>query len=362
MPTEHTDLADYGFTENRYPSLDIPDGLTPGRVTAAHRGLFTAVCPLGELSVRLRGSFMHGAESAEDYPAVGDFVLLRADPGGQSLVERVLPRFSKFSRPDYSGHAAGYVKTILEQVVAANFDWVFIMTSLNNDYSAERVERYLAAAWQSGAQPAVLLTKSDLRPDSERYIHKIEGHSPGTPVFAVSAFTGEGLGGVRALLSPGVTAIFLGMSGVGKSTLVNALAGQELMDTREIREDDGRGRHTTTHRELIRLPSGALVIDTPGMRELSLWDADDGLDAAFSDVTRYMEGCRFSDCKHESEPGCAFQQALCEGLVTQERYEGYLKLRREAGFTNDKAAYAQKKREVNKNIAKFTKSRGKSTW
>jgi ribosome biogenesis GTPase len=213
-------------------------------------------------------------------------------------------------------------------VLAANVDIVFIVTSLNDDLNLRRLERYLILARESGAQPVVLLTKSDLSEDVPAAVSAVESIAFDVPVHPLSSLTGEGLDDVRAHLRPGVTAALLGSSGVGKSTLVNTLAGEELLATREIR-DDGMGRHTTTRRELVQLPGGALVIDTPGMRELQLWVADEGLEEAFEDVTSLFDLCRFSDCSHDSEPGCAVKAALEDGSLAPERWESYLKLEAE---------------------------------
>lgn len=274
------DIKTYGYSG----SEDFEDGLIPGRVTELRRELHKVVCKYGEVSAVLTGTFYHNATTRDEFPSVGDYVLLRYNESGSCGIIRLLPRHSKFSRTDYSGHVAGYVKTILEQVVAANFDYVFIMSSLNWDFNLNRVMRYLTAAYQSGGQPVIILTKADLTEIYDMQLSEIQRIAPGVPVHAVSSHTGHGLDEVREYLSPGKTAVFLGMSGVGKSSLLNALAGDTLMEVRDIRESDSRGRHTTTHRQLFILSSGALVIDTPGMRELGLWDAGDGISTSFSDV------------------------------------------------------------------------------
>lgn len=200
--------------------------------------------------------------------------------------------------------------------MAANFDTVFILQSLNHDFNERRLERYVTLAWQSGAVPAVVLTKADLTQDSAEARRRAERLAAGVGVFAVSAKTGEGLAALDGYLRPGKTVVFLGSSGVGKSSLLNALAGEELMETGGIREDDSRGRHTTTHRQLFRLDSGAMVIDTPGMRELGMWDVSEGLSEAFTDVQALLGRCRFSDCRHQQEPGCAVREALETGVLS----------------------------------------------
>lgn len=327
------------------------DDLIPGRVTQTRRERYTVITERGEVEANLKGSYYHNALKREDFPCVGDFVLLRHNESGASQIAGLLPRRSKFSRADFSGHAAGYVKTILEQVVAANFDYVFILSSLNADFNTNRIARYLTQAYESGGQPVVLLTKADLTPDFKEPLSAAMRVAPGAPVLAVSAKTGFGLDGLAEYLRPGKTIVFLGMSGVGKSSLLNALMRREVMAVKSIREDDSRGRHTTTHRQLFMLPSGAMVIDTPGMRELGLFDADYGISAGFGDIEELISRCRFSDCRHRTEPGCAILAALDDGTLAGERWENYLAQRRENRFVDDKAGYLRDKNARHKAIA-----------
>jgi ribosome biogenesis GTPase len=327
------DLRDFGYSGSTEAQ---PDGLIPARVTEVRRGRYGVVCERGEARAVIKGSFLHGASERADLPAVGDFVLIQFNECGDSAIARLLPRKTKFSRTDFSGHAVGYVKTILEQVVAANFDYVFILTSLNQDFNVNRVLRYLAQARESGAVPVVVLTKADLCGDPELHMRAVRAAAD-VPLHAVSAKTGTGLPALREYLAPRKTAVFLGMSGVGKSSLLNVLAGEALMDVSEIREDDARGRHTTTHRQLFRLPCGALVIDTPGMRELGLWDAESGIADAYRDVEELIARCRFSDCRHETEPGCAVKVALSDGTLAPARWESYRAQAREAAFVRRKS-------------------------
>jgi ribosome biogenesis GTPase / thiamine phosphate phosphatase len=311
---------DEGFAEQFAPYA--AQGFEPGRVSIQHRGAYDVLTERGEIRCDIRGRLFDEADSPADLPAVGDWVALSVHPGEQTgTVEGLLPRRSRFSRKT-AWQASE------EQVIAANVDVVFLTSSLNEDLNLRRLERYLILARESGAQPVVVLTKADLHPDPDAAVRQIEELADDVPVIAISSRSGIGLEAVRNYLEPGVTAALLGSSGVGKSTLVNTLVGEEILETKEIR-DDGKGRHTTSHRELVRLPGGALIIDTPGMRELQLWVADEGLEETFSDVTSLFAHCRFADCAHDQEPGCAVKAALADGTLAPERWESYLKLEAE---------------------------------
>jgi ribosome biogenesis GTPase / thiamine phosphate phosphatase len=351
-------LKTYGYIETETP----PGGMIPGRVTELRREQYTVVTEWGEVTARLRGKFYYDNEERTDFPCVGDFVLLEKNENGVSRILKLLPRRSKFSRADLSGHAEGYAKTVLEQVVAANFDFVFILSSLNNDFKVGRVLRYLTQTGQSGAKPVVILTKADLVADAETPMAEVLAAAPEVPVHAVSSVTGQGLPALEQYLQPGKTVVFLGMSGVGKSSLLNTLMEREVMEVKAIREDDSRGRHTTTHRQLFLLPGGAMVIDTPGMRELGLFDVDEGIATTFPDVEALFRRCRFADCKHKSEPGCAVQASLRDGSLAQERWESYLNQQRENRYLNSKAAYLANKRTWSKSIAKWNKEREKEEY
>ena len=246
-----------------------------------------------------------------------------------------------------------------DQAVAANFDYVFIMQSLNLDFNPKRLERYLTLAWQSGATPVILLTKADMVEDYWDYLSQVERVAMGVNTHVVSAHTGYGLNRLNAYLQPGKTVVFLGSSGVGKSSLVNALAGEPVMVVKAIREDDSKGRHTTTHRQLIRLKSGVMIIDTPGMRELGMWDVSEGLADAFEDVEKHLGRCRFSDCKHEKEPGCAIRAAISAGELEPARWESYRKLKEEAV---DREEMMRRKQAWSKGVAKFSRQRNKEIW
>ncbi len=344
-------LVDYGFTPTMNLSNDfLQDNYIPARVIAVHKERYALVCEHGDCFGRLKSS-NYFAGGSEEFPTTGDFMLVKYNLSGDSHIIKTLPRKSKFARSNFSGHAAGYVKTILEQVVAANFDFVFILSSLNRDFNVNRIMRYLTQAWQSGAQPVVILTKADLYPDHKVLMDDIQKAAPNVPVHAVSSHTGFGLEALDEYLQPGNTVVFLGMSGVGKSSLLNSLMQREVMAVKAIREDDSRGRHTTTHRQLFMLPSGAMVIDTPGMRELGLFDAEEGISAGFSDVEKLFLKCRFNNCRHQTEPGCAVLAALADGSLPREHWERYLSQKRENKFVDDKSGYLVDKRVWHKSIA-----------
>ncbi|TVX93297.1 ribosome small subunit-dependent GTPase A [Paenibacillus agilis] len=347
------DLKQYGYIE----AEATPIGFIAGRITELQRNQYTVITEQGEVTAVLKGAFYHTVETREEFPCVGDFVLLQYNENGTSRIAKLLPRRSKFSRADYSGHAAAYAKTILEQVVATNFDYVFIVSSLNWDFKVSRIMRYLTQTRQSGGQPIIILTKADLAPDFSTPLAEVRKTVPDVPVHVVSSHTGLGLDGLSEYLQPGKTVVFLGMSGVGKSSLLNALMNQEVMTVKAIREDDSRGRHTTTHRQLFMLPSGAMVIDTPGMRELGLFGADDGISAGFNDVEQLFTQCRFNDCRHQTEPGCAVLAALTDGSLAPEHWERYLVQKRENKFVDDKTRYLIDKQAQQKSIAMQHKSR-----
>jgi ribosome biogenesis GTPase len=289
-------------------------GLVPARVAVQHRGAYDLIHEDGEQ----RASAANRLVREEGLPAVGDWIGLDLST---NLIEALLPRRTSISRKEVW-------QATREQVLAANIDVAFLVQALPLDFNLRRLERYLAMAWESGAQPVVMLTKIDLVDDAQPYLDDVDSVTLGScPVLAVSAKTGEGLDALPAWFEPNKTAVLLGSSGVGKSTIVNALVGEELLATQEVRADDQMGRHTTTRRELILLPTGGVVLDTPGIRELQLWDAD--LEQTFGDVEEIARRCRFSDCNHDREPGCAIREALYDGSLSRERWDSYTKLQRE---------------------------------
>ncbi|MBX3486190.1 ribosome small subunit-dependent GTPase A [Phenylobacterium sp.] len=320
-------LKSYGWSDALQDDFTpyAADGLVPGRIVIQQRGGYRVVTGDGEIDARASGTLLKVLRD-DERPAAGDWVALEARPGETlALVHAVLPRRTAFIRKA-SGTRGG------AQVVAANVDVAFLVASLNADLNLRRLERYLATAYESGAEPVVVLTKADLAEDVAGPVAEVEAIAFGAPVLAISSKTGAGLDAIAARLPPGRTAVLLGSSGAGKSTLVNALFGAARMATREIREDDARGRHTTTHRELVLLPSGGLILDTPGMRELGLWNADEGVATAFDDVEALAGRCRFSDCRHQGEPGCAVRAAIEAGALAPERLAAYGKLQAELAY------------------------------
>ena len=316
------------------------EGLIPARVAVQERGAVVLFTTAGTLH-------------ASGHAVAGDWVAAESLPGEErAIVRAVLPRRSRFARKE--------PWLTEEQVVAANIDTVFLVTDCGRDFKPRRLERYLTAAWDSGADPVIVLTKSDRAGDVHETVAEAESIALGVPVHAVSSVTGAGLGELDPYLLLGRTVALLGSSGVGKSTLVNRLLGEELLATAEIRAD-GRGRHTTTHRELVRLPGGALLLDTPGMRELQLWADESALDETFADVSELARTCHFSDCAHGGEPGCAVRAALGDGSLPQIRWESYSKLQRELRALALKQD-ARLRSEARKERRRFARSRRRTKW
>jgi len=319
-----------------------------GRILSQEKGVYRVICEEGDFSAEVSGKFRYHATTASDYPAVGDFVMLdTGEYDGRAIIHHVLPRKSSFVRK-----AAGESRQ--DQVVAANIDTVFLCMSLNQDFNLRRLERYLSIGWDSGAFPVVVLTKSDLCEDITHALSQVESIALGVDVVVTTALEESGISQVRPYITEGKTVAFIGSSGVGKSTLINRLLGEEKLLTNGLRNDD-KGRHTTTHRELFLLSNGGMVIDTPGMRELGMWDSGDGIDRTFSDIETLANSCRFHDCTHTSEPGCAVRAAIKNGTLSEERYHSYEKLNAENEYTVDSASYLAKKERKFKEIAKANK-------
>lgn len=318
-------------------------GTATGRVVAHFRGRYVVRIDALDRDATLGGRLLHQATSAIELPAVGDLVAISGGPGdaGIARIDGVLPRTSAFVRK-----AAGNATE--PQVLAANVDLAIIASALPHDLSVRRIERYLTLAWESGATPLVVLTKCDLAEDVEMAVAEVQRAAVGVDVIALSTVDGRGLPELAARIAPGSTAVLLGSSGVGKSTLINALLGAERQRTSAIR-DDGTGRHTTTHRELVELPNGGFLIDTPGLREVQLWTADEGVERSFDDVASLASRCRFADCAHETEPDCAVLAAVADGKLAADRLESWRSLRRELAFLarkQDVAAAANAKRHA----------------
>ena len=306
----------------------------------------------GEQKAMVSGKLLFDAQSPSDYPAVGDYVMVGCADPDTAVIHLVLPRKSLFVRK-----AAGTSKT--EQVVAANIDTVFLCMSLNNDFNLRRLERYLAVAWESGAEPVVVLTKADLCADLPQKQREVEAIAMGVDILTTSAMESDGYRQIMPYITQGRTVAFVGSSGVGKSTLINRLLGEERLATDGLRNDD-KGHHTTTHRELLFLPNGAMVIDTPGMRELGMWDAASGVEQTFGDIEELAARCRFRNCSHASEPGCAVRAALESGHLDAGRWQSYQKLKNENSYAADSKSYLAAKEKKFKDISKINKYNKKS--
>lgn len=292
------------------------------RVAEVQRERFTLIENGTETGGRLNGSLLNSG----NFPVVGDYVEVIRNPFGDSLIVEINPRRSYLSRPDRHGHGDGYVKNLSEQPIAANFDYVFIVTSLNGNFNVDRIARYIALTLNGGGIPVAVLSKADLCGNAGEYVSQVKAISDKADVVAVSAATGEGLTDLEKYFQKGITIALVGSSGVGKSTLLNKIAGKEVMKTGGIREGDDKGRHTTTYRRLFTLNSGVTIIDTPGMREIGVCGADEGIDSAFADITELFKQCRFGNCRHDIEPGCAVKRALSDGTLSEKRWRTYQRL------------------------------------
>ncbi len=310
------------------------------RVIQVHRDRYLVRNGEEELYCVLAG----GLRYRDEFPVVGDYVEITFNPYGDSLIQSIMPRRTVFCRPDRGGHADGFVKTMQVQPLIANMDYVFIITSMNQDFSVNRIARYASMATAGGATPVAVLTKADLCPNVAEMEKKAASLSKDLQAVSISAYTGYGLERLRTYFTPGTTIALLGSSGAGKSTLINTLAGREIMRTGDIREEDDKGRHTTTHREMIEL-DGVFLIDTPGLRELGMIDAEEGIAGTFSDIAELVSQCAFSDCTHRNEPGCAVREALENGTLSPERWKTFSRLEKENSWSK------ARKNEMMMNVA-----------
>src|SRR5918993_1267451 len=312
------DLAVLGWNPRLAASFEPyrSRGLEPARVSLEHTHIYRVLGERGELLARVAGRLRHRAGTRTDYPAVGDWVAIGGDAHGGARIHAVLPRTSRFSR-----RAAGDVTE--EQIVAANIDTVFLVGGLDGDFNPRRLERYLLVARESGANPVIVLNKADLSDDPAARVAEVQAHAVDVPVYGVSCQAPETLEPLWRYLQSGRTAALLGSSGVGKSTIVNRLVGHDLLATRDVRESDSRGRHTSTSRQMVLLPRGGILIDTPGMRELQLWDTGEGLAGTFGDIEALAGECRFRDCRHRGEPGCAVAAAVAAGALDDVRLASF---------------------------------------
>ena len=317
-------LLNLGITERIIKEASLYPDLFLGRVVAQYKDLYKVATAESEVLAEISGKLRFSSVVLSDYPAVGDFVMIdRTDPShGNAIIQQILKRKSSFIRK-----AAGKTQDV--QIVAANIDTVFICMSLNNDFNLRRLERYLSIAWDSGASPVVVLTKSDLCDEISARLSEIEEIAIGVDIIVTSSMTADGYSGILKYIKPGQTVAFIGSSGVGKSSLINSLLGENLIETQEIRRDD-KGRHSTTRRELFIVPSGGAVIDTPGMREIGVESVN--LSKTFIDIDELAEKCRYKDCQHEKEPGCMVRKAIEEGIISEERLQSYKKLKKEAKY------------------------------
>jgi ribosome biogenesis GTPase len=326
----------------------------PGRIAVERRDMYLAYTATGEMWAQVAGRLRHQANDRGDMPAVGDFVALTPRPGDDwATIDAILPRRTAFVRRDAGSRTEG-------QVLAANIDYAWITSSLTRELSARRIERYLTVAWESGAQPVVVLTKADLGEANPVMVAEVEQAAIGAELVITSSATGEGIEILRAQLTGDKTAALLGSSGVGKSTLINALVGEDVLATRATR-NDAVGRHTTTHRELVRVPGGGMLIDTPGLRELLAWDADAGIDVVYSDIEALSAECRFQDCAHGAEPGCAIRSALASGSLDPARWRQYQKMQKELAYVDRRKSgrAAQNNKRKFKDMSKAARQRRK---
>jgi len=358
---ENSVLKKWGLNNFLTNNLENDEIKYIGRIVTEGDKIYKVATINGILIAEVSGKLEYNAVGIEDFPAVGDWVMLDRNEKnkGNAVIKKVLPRKTKVSRK-----VAG--KKSDEQIIASNIDYIFICMALNSDFNTRRLERYLTIVWDSGAVPVVMLTKSDLCNNVDQKVLEAEEAAIGVDIYVTSSITGEGIENLTKYINQGTTCAFIGSSGVGKSSLINSIRGDDFMKVKEIRKDD-KGRHTTTHRELVQIPGGGIIIDTPGMREIQIMDVNDSLDKTFSDVEELTKMCRFTDCQHDTEPGCAVKKALESGKLEESRWENYLKMKKEVAYfkrKNDKKLESQywekmKKRSKKvRDIYEFKKKNG----
>jgi ribosome biogenesis GTPase len=345
------------FFQRNYDEVKSSSGqdLIPARVSVEHLSNYKLYSEFGELSGTLAGKFHYQSQGHKNFPVVGDWVVVKKILNEEkAIIQQVLPRKTSFSRKE-----AG--QKTEEQVIASNIDLVFLMSSMNVEFNPNRIQRYLALIYESGAKPVILLNKSDLAEDKEFYPERVKEINSSLPVHCISSKYHEGIGELKSYFCEGTTSAVIGSSGVGKSTFINELIGENYLETQEISFYKDRGTHTTTKRELIVLPSGGLIIDTPGMREVQLWESTEGLSEVYSDIENLELECKFTDCRHETEPGCAVQKAIEEGILTVERLKNFRKLQRESERfekkknKNERNLEKRKFKQLSKNIKSYYK-------
>ncbi len=337
-------LEDYGWSDffSQYYDEYREQGLCPGRITLVHRGIYRLQTGEAEIDASTTGRLRHLADDASQFPVVGDWVACRVDEtSSMALIQQILPRKTKLSRKVAGDRTE-------EQVVAANVDTVFLVMGLDGDFNLRRMERLLTTSWEGGVLPVIVLNKEDLASDPEARRRDVEAIAPGVPVLMLSALEGRGMDQLQSFLRECETVALIGSSGVGKSTLINRLLGSEQMRTRDVRAGDDRGRHTTTHRQMFRLPGGGLLIDNPGIREVQLWGSEGGLQTSFEDIEGLATDCRFRDCTHQSEPGCAVAEAVEDRRLAPERLENFRNLQRELDYLVRKQDEGVERAERNK--------------
>jgi ribosome biogenesis GTPase len=329
----------HSFAAYRQPEFSV------GRVAIEYKNTYIVYSECGELTAEITGKLRHQATGAQDFPAVGDWVIIQVrESERRATIHGILPRKSKFSRKTIGSKTE-------EQIVAANVDTVFLVCGLDGDFNPRRIERYLILAWESGANPVIILNKADLCNSLEEKVLEVEAVALGVPILVLSAIAhqeNQGFDALKTYLQPGQTVALLGSSGVGKSTITNQLKEIAVQAVQPVRKGDNRGRHTTTNRELLLLPTGGLIIDTPGMREIQIWAGDESLQGTFADIEALAAECRFRNCQHNNEPGCAVQQALNEGELDDSRFLSYQKLHKELNYLvrkqDQRAQLAEKER------------------